>query len=828
MRYVDVILPLPLRTVFTYSVPPDTHTTPQPGCRVVVPFGTRKIYTAVVVARHDVTPEGYEVKPIMECLDPQPVVLPSQLSLWQWISDYYMCSVGEVYKAALPSGMKLESETKVCVNPDAVEEYDLSARELQVLHLIRERKKLSISALQSPREGGSVMPVVRRLLDRGLLLLEEELRRDYKPRMEVRVALADSLFSEERLNATLDALQQTRSHRRYDLLMAYIEKAGVVAALKLQNKSLLAPVGRQELLKGTGISRSICAAMVQQGIFTLYEHEVGRLRSSGTAETIGLSPLSAAQQQALDAIESAFVHTPVCLLHGVTSSGKTEVYIHLMQQAIDQGRQVLFLVPEIVLTTQLTARLYKVFGPRMGVYHSRFSDAERVEIWARQLSDTPYDIIVGVRSSVFLPYVRLGLVIVDEEHEPSYKQQEPAPRYHARSAALMLARQCGARVLLGSATPSFESYYQAQVLRKYAYVQLAQRYGQVQLPYVEVVDIKELRRKKMMEGSFSPRLIEEIQRALHAHEQVILFQNRRGYAPLVECRTCGWVPRCVNCDVSLTYHKGMGRLTCHYCGYTCAVPQRCPACGETAFMERGFGTEKIEDEVHRLFPEAHVARMDLDTTRSRASYETMLADFASGRTNVLVGTQMVTKGLDFEKVSVVGILNADTLTQMPDFRSYERAFQLMSQVAGRAGRRATRGRVILQTKSADLPLIAQVTSHDYQSLFDQQMQERELFLYPPFCRLMYVYVRCRHAEGADRLATDLGNALRAALAHRVLGPDVPNVGRVQALYIRKIMIKVGGADSWTKVKTCVAQRADALLASGRYGTAQVYYDVDPV
>lgn len=828
MRYVDVILPLPLRTVFTYSVPPDTHTTPQPGCRVVVPFGTRKIYTAVVVARHDVTPEGYEVKPIMECLDPQPVVLPSQLSLWQWISDYYMCSVGEVYKAALPSGMKLESETKVCVNPDAVEEYDLSARELQVLHLIRERKKLSISALQSPREGGGVMPVVRRLLDRGLLLLEEELRRDYKPRMEVRVTLADSLFSEERLNATLDALQQARSHRRYDLLMAYIEKAGVVAALKLQNKSLLAPVSRLELLKGTGISSNICAAMVQQGIFTLYEHEVGRLRSSGTSETIGLSPLSAAQQQALDTITSAFVHTPVCLLHGVTSSGKTEVYIHLMQQAIDQGKQVLFLVPEIVLTTQLTARLYKVFGPRMGVYHSRFSDAERVEIWARQLSDTPYDIIVGVRSSVFLPYVRLGLVIVDEEHESSYKQQEPAPRYHARSAALMLARQCGARVLLGSATPSFESYYQAQVLHKYGYVQLAQRYGQVQLPYVEVVDIKELRRKKMMEGSFSPRLIEEVQRALRAHEQVILFQNRRGYAPLVECRTCGWVPRCVNCDVSLTYHKGMGRLTCHYCGYTCAVPQRCPTCGETAFMERGFGTEKIEDEVHRLFPEAHVARMDLDTTRSRASYEAMLADFAAGRTNVLVGTQMVTKGLDFEKVSVVGILNADTLTQMPDFRSYERAFQLMSQVAGRAGRRATRGRVILQTKSADLPLIAQVTSHDYQSLFDQQMQERELFLYPPFCRLMYVYVRCRHAEGADRLATDLGNVLRAALAHRVLGPDVPNVGRVQALYIRKIMIKVGAADSWTKVKACVAQRADALLASGRYGTAQVYYDVDPV
>ena len=492
-----------------------------------------------------------------------------------------------------------------------------------------------------------------------------------------------------------------------------------------------------------------------------------------------------------------------------------------------EGRQVLYLVPEIVLTTQLTDRLYRVFGSRMGVYHSKFSDAERVEIWQKQLSDHPYDIIVGVRSSVFLPFRRLGLVIVDEEHEQSYKQQDPAPRYHARNSAIVLARLCGAHTLLGTATPALETYHNVST-GKYGLVKLTGRYGNVRLPEVEVVDIRELQHKRRMHGPFSPRLLEAMRMALENKEQVILFQNRRGYAPMIECRACGWVPKCKNCDVSLTYHKGLNKMTCHYCGFTCQMPAQCPACEGEELMQLGFGTEKIEALVHEIFPHVSVARMDLDTTRSRSAYEGILRGFQEGKTDVLIGTQMVTKGLDFDRVSVVGILNADAMFNLPDFRSYERAFQLMAQVAGRAGRRSRQGLVVLQTKSPELALVSQVREHDYAGLYTQQMEERQMFTFPPFCRLIYVYMKHRQVDTLDRLAAEAGVRLRAVFGSRILGPDAPPVSRIQLLYIRKIVIKVEPGASLSLVRGHLLRIREELLAHPDYRSAQIYFDVDPV
>ena len=590
---------------------------------------------------------------------------------------------------------------------------------------------------------------------------------------------------------------------------------------------MLAEVGRKALMEAADGSLAICRALEEKGVLEAYPYEIGRLAHTEVADTLGVSPLSEAQAKAFRELEEAFGRHPVCLLHGVTSSGKTEVYIHLIRQMIAEGKQVLYLVPEIVLTIQLTDRLYRVFGNRMGVYHSKFPDAERVEIWQKQLSEQPYDIIVGVRSSVFLPFRHLGLVIVDEEHEQSYKQQDPAPRYHARNAAIMLARMYGARTLLGTATPALETYYNVR-MGKYGLVELTERFGQVRLPEVEVVDIKELQRKRRMVGPFSPRLLEEMRRALENKEQVILFQNRRGYAPMIECHTCGWVPKCKNCDVSLTYHKGLNQMTCHYCGYTCNVPVRCPACEGTELVQRGLGTEKVEDAVRQVFPEAAVARMDLDTTRTRSSYEGILEDFQSGKTDVLVGTQMVTKGLDFERVSVVGILNADTMFNIPDFRSFERAFQLMAQVAGRAGRRSRQGRVILQTKSPDLPLIRQVTGHDYFGLYVGQMEERQMFVYPPFCRLIYVYMKHKRADVLDHLAAEMGSRLRQVFGSRILGPDAPPVARIQLLYIRKIVVKIEPGASLSKVREQLLYLRQSLMAHPDYRSAQIYYDVDPV
>ncbi len=825
MNFIDVVLPLPLSSVFTYALPPGLQSVVCVGSRVVVPFGAKKIYTAIVCEVHDRCPEGYEVKPILELLDRRPLLLPEQLDFWRWISDYYLCALGDVYKAALPSGMKLESESRVVLNEDYEGAVGLSAREQAVVGALSGRPGQTLAQLQKACGDFKVLRVVKSLLDKEVLLMKEEVKRSYKPRTEVHVRLAEAYFDEARLHAALDDLR--RAVKQQVLLLKYLEMADVAAALRLKNPRLLAEVGRKRLVEAAGVAPAVCAALVEKGILETYAYETGRLPRTEVADTIGLPPLSEAQSRALSQIEAGFARHPVCLLHGVTSSGKTEIYIHLIQEALAQGRQVLYLVPEIALTTQLTERLFRVFGTRMGVYHSKFPDAERVEIWQKQMSDVPYELVLGVRSSVFLPFRRLGLVIVDEEHEPSYKQQDPAPRYHARNAAIVLARSYGARTLLGSATPSLETYYNART-GKYGMAELTERFGQVQLPEVEVVDIKELRRKRRMTGLFSPRLLAEMRAALERREQIILFQNRRGYAPVIECHTCGWVPKCQNCDVSLTYHKGLNKLTCHYCGYTCGVPPRCPACGEAELVQRGFGTEKVEDAVRGLFPDAAVARMDLDTTRARSAYEHILNDFETGKTDILIGTQMVTKGLDFDRVSVVGILDADAMLNVPDFRSFERAFQLMAQVAGRAGRRSRRGLVVLQTKNPDLPVVRQVVANDYAGLYAGEMEERQTFGFPPFCRLVYVYMKHRQADVLDRLAAETGRRLRAVLGGRVLGPDVPPVSRIQLLYIRKIVVKIEPRVSLSAVRRELLRVRQSVVSQPDFRSAQVYFDVDPV
>ncbi len=670
MVYVDVILPVPLPGLFTYAVPPGLEDMAQEGCRVCVPFGTKKKTTGLIARRHHEPPTDttFIVKEIVEVIDNASVILPSQLSLWQWISDYYLCTIGEVFKAALPAKLK--------------------------------RGKMHTS--------------------------------------------------------------RSAQEQRYLL-----------------------------------------------------------------TEELQLPTLSVAQERALKDIRQQWTCLPVCLLHGVTSSGKTEIYIHLIAEAISRGKQVLYLLPEIVLTTQLTDRLRSVFGDHLGVYHSKFSDSQRAEIWQRQLSQQPYDIIVGVRSSIFLPYKRLGLVIVDEEHEVNFKQQDPAPRYNARNVAILMAARAGAQTLLGTATPAFESYYNAR-LRKYGLVQLKERFGHVQLPNIEVVDIHELRRKRLMQGPFSPQLMEAIQTALTNHEQVILFQNRRGYAPQMQCHICGWVPRCPHCDVPLTLHKRTGRMTCHYCGYTCEIPQQCPACENPDLRGKGFGTERIEDDLASLFPEARIARMDLDTTRSRADYEQVIDDFASHRTDILVGTQMVTKGLDFEHVSVVGILSADTQLNQPDFRAYEHTFQMLAQVAGRAGRRQQQGRVLLQTMSASVPLILQVVKNDYEAMYQEQMIERRNFSYPPFTRMIMVYFKHRNSATVDALSREAAMLLRNSFGTRILGPDDPPVPRIQNLFIRRIILKLEPAISLTHVRQCLWDTRTTLLSNHLYASAHIYFDVDPL
>ncbi len=819
-KFVDVILPLPLQASFTYALPPEMDGQVQIGCRVVVSFGRKKFYTGIVRNVHYLKPQEYEVKEVSAVLDEHPILLPLQFQFWEWLADYYLCTQGDVYKAALPSGLKLESETVVEYNPDFEATEPLSEREQKVLDLLAVEPEQTVTRLEKESGLKNILAVVKSLLEKDALFVKEELKRTYKPKTETRVRLTEAARNERRLHFFFDELQR-RAPKQLDLLMKYIELSGCLGEREVRE------VSKAELLKRSGATPAVFSGLVDKGVFEVYQQEVGRLETVSQA-VMSLNELNVHQQRAFDEIRASFRVKNVCLLHGVTSSGKTEIYIHLIDETVRQGKQVLYLLPEIALTTQITERLKRVFGSRLGIYHSKFPDAERVEVWQKQLSHEPYDIILGVRSSLFLPFQRLGLVIVDEEHENTYKQQDPAPRYHARNAAIVLASMCGAKTLLGTATPSVESWYNATEGGKYALVELKERYKEIQLPEIIPVDIKELQRKKRMNGPFSPLLLQYVREALEQKEQVILFQNRRGFAPMIECHTCGWVPKCKNCDVSLTYHKGLNQLTCHYCGYTQPVPRQCPACEGVDLRNRGFGTEKIEDDVKAIFPEARVARMDLDTTRTRTAYERIIHDFQQGRTDILIGTQMVSKGLDFDHVSVVGILNADSMMNYPDFRAYERAFQLMAQVAGRAGRKNKRGRVVLQTKSIDHPIIPQVMHNDFEGMVAGQLAERQLFRYPPYYRLVYVYLKHRNEQLLDVMAQTMAAKLRAVFGARVLGPDKPPVARIQTLFIRKIVLKIETNAPMARARQLLVQVQQEMVAEDRFKSLIVYYDVDPM
>lgn len=824
MKYAEVILPVPVGRTFTYALPTAESGSVRVGCRVVVPFGRNKLHTGIVRLLHnEANADGYEIKEIAEVVDTEPVVGERELRLWEWMADYYMCALGDVMKAALPSGMKLASETQIQLIEDFGDWDSLTKTEVAVMSMLHDGKHKTVADLQKAAGSVNAMRVVRSLMQKGALQVSETLVDSFRPKKEVHVRLAAKFVDETAINELFAELEKTP--RRYSLVLKLAELAGADTAIALHNPQLMEEVSRSRLLKEANVSAAVLNALKAKGIVELYDYEVGRLHNSGGSVKEQL-PLSDAQQAAFDKIGEEWQSKRVCLLHGVTSSGKTEIYIRLIKQMIAQGRQVLYLLPEIALTTQITQRLQRVFGDDMGVYHSKFPDAERVEIWQKQMGAQPFKLIVGVRSALFLPQQAVGLIIVDEEHETSYKQQDPAPRYNARDAAVMLAHIHDAHVLLGTATPCVETYHNA-LTGKYGYVRLDRRYGDMLLPDIEVADVQDLLRRKMMRLPFSPRLEKEMKQALDNGEQVILFQNRRGYAPVVECDTCGWVPTCDYCDVSLTYHHDDNRLHCHYCGNTFPVPAKCPNCGGVNLRSFGFGTEKIEEEVSKRFPGVRTARLDLDTTRSRSSYRKIIDAFSEGRTDVLIGTQMISKGLDFGNVRVVGILDADTMLNRPDFRCHERAFQMMSQVAGRAGRRNKRGLVILQTRRADSKLISQVVKGDFHTMYQEQLKERQRFYYPPFYRLIYVWIKHRDESLAMEAARVMAKEMLDAFGGGVLGPDKPAVARVQMQYIRKVALKVAPQVSTAEVRSKLRAATDRVLSVARLRSVTIFFDVDP-
>ena len=726
--------------------------------RVVVPCGQKKTYTALCVEVTDKKPNiGVKnIKCIYSVLDDMPMLLSQQLKLWQWMADYYMCTLGDIYKAALPAGLKAED--------------------------------------------------------------------GYRPKTETYVGLTEKFHDEMALNIALDMV--SRYEKQQKALAGYLELSHWAEMSGTAIPDDIKEITQTELCNVTHCTTPTVKSLVKRGILEIYQKEVGRLNTDGEFTPQNAKLLNEAQQEAYNQVLMQFMKKNVVLLHGVTSSGKTEIYIHLILKALQDHKQVLFLLPEIALTVQIMERLQRVFGSRLGIYHSKYSDAERVEIWKKQVSACPYDIIIGARSAALLPFKNLGLVIIDEEHETSYKQQDPAPRYHARSAAIMLASMYGAKTLLGSATPCMETYTNAKN-GKFGYVRLDKRYKDIALPKIEVVDVKDMARRKMMKGPFSPRLLEAIQESLDNNKQVILFQNRRGFVPIVECQDCGWIPKCEHCDVSLTMHKNTNLLTCHYCGYTYAIPKVCPKCGGTHLRGRGFGTEKIEDQIMELFPEAKVARMDLDTTRTKNAYARIIEDFAYGKTNVLIGTQMITKGLDFDRVQLVGILDADSMLNYPDFRAYEHSYMMLQQVSGRAGRKGKQGLVILQTKSADLPVIEQVAANDSKTFYEDLDEERRLFNYPPYTRLIYVYLKHQHDNVVESAALMLGSILRGWFGERILGPDKPAVARVKSMCIRKIMIKLENGIDQKKVREYLRMAQKQILQDKQYAALQIFYDVDP-
>lgn len=819
--YAEVILPLPLFGTFTYSIPTTLEGKAAVGHRVIVPFGRKKYYTGIIESITPVAPEGFEVKDISSVLDPWPVVKHPQLKLWEWIAEYYLCTAGDVYKAAVPAGLKVESETFIELNPDYEEMPDarMTDREAIIMQSLDHNGKMTPAEISKKTGLNSIESTISSMVERRMLIIAEKLIERYRPKKETLVRLTVDRNDNEAMYKVFDAVKGAKKQEM--MLITLLDNLN-----KRQQQQLPPEVPRQHLLEQSGLSPAILAALASKGIVEIFTREINRFNYTGT-EQGELPKLSAPQSEALDSIHRMFIDKNVTLLHGVTSSGKTEIYIHLIDYILKKGSQALYLVPEIALTTQLTRRLQKVFGKRVIIYHSKFSDNERVDIWKRMLHDPSPCVVIGARSSLFLPFSRLGLVIVDEEHESSYKQFDPAPRYNARDCAIVLASMHGAKTLLGSATPAIETYYKA-LNGRYGLVTLSERYEGVQLPLIEIVDLNDERRRGRISGPMSARLAMMSREAVKGGEQVILFHNRRGFAPVVVCKQCGYVPKCQNCDVSLTYHRKAGEMVCHYCGATYKLPTICPACKEPAIEVYGYGTERIEEIAESSFPGARIMRMDLDTTRNKDSYLNIINDFSLGKADILVGTQMVTKGLDFERVSLVGILNADNLINFPDFRASERAFNMLEQVAGRAGRRNKRGLVIVQTSQPAHPILSYLQAHNYEGFYEHELEERRRYGYPPFTRVINIYLKHRDEDLLIKAAAGYAETLRHLFGNRILGPDEPHIARIQSLYIRKIMLKVEIQASMSKVKAILRSVYEAQMADKSLRSLVVYYDVDPM
>ncbi len=821
--FAEILLPLPLYATFTYSIPDEMTGQIQTGSRVLVQFGKKKYYTGIVVSTHSDKPAGYDVKPVMAILDSAPVIRYPQLKLWNWIADYYLCSPGEVYKAAVPTGLKPESETFISLNedfecPDGIRLTDYQA---MVVQMLQENKKLKISDIESKTKIKGAARIINSLLEADIIHVSEKIVERYKPATVKMIELCADRNDHDKLHDFFDAVNRARQQEK--ALMAYLDLSGW-----LRHTETLRDVPRDELVKATGITPGVLKNLIDKGIFKIVKKTINRFNSeSEKLEEPKLSPLSDEQENALTEIGNIFRNDKIALLHGVTGSGKTEVYSHLIAKALTDRSQILYLVPEISLTTQLTDRLRKIFGNRLIVYHSKFSDNERVDIWKRMLTSAEPLIILGARSSVFLPFAHLGLVVIDEEHEASFKQYDPAPRYNARDVAIMLATMHGAKVVLGSATPSIETYYKA-ITGKYGLAEIRKRFEGAQLPEVKIVDMREQRKKRLNDGILSSTLKTAVSETLSEGKQAIMFQNRRGFAPVVVCRQCGWTPKCHNCDVSLIYHKRTNLLTCHYCGFCQPLPKLCPACGMDGIEIFGYGTERIAEEIHSQFPDRRVARMDLDTTRNKDAYQEIIEEFSRADTDILVGTQMVSKGLDFEQVSLVGVLNADMLLNFPDFRSNERAFNMLEQVAGRAGRRHDKGKVIIQTTNPEDPVISFVKSHDYNAFYNSEIEERRKYSYPPFTRIINIYIKNKNAQDVDLAALTFTKKLKETFGERVLGPEKPYVSRIALWYIQSIMLKIEAGASMKKVKDLLRRIHASLVADPKIKNSIIYYDVDPV
>lgn len=818
--YAEIILPLPLYSTFTYNVPDNFLPYIQQGSRVLVQFGRKKFYTGIVSHTHFNTPD-YEVKDISDLLDEKPVLRYPQLNLWRWIADYYLCSQGDVMKAALPTGLKPESETFITLTADQDDSDGimLTDRQTLIVDFIQSKGKTKISDIETELKIKNSTKIISSLLESGVVKIDEHLVERYRPRKETFVKLNISKGDNEALHRIFDKLR--RSPQQEKLLIAWLDISGWLRLGVRQEK-----VTRDNLLKTAGVSLAVLRGAIGKGIFSIEKETVNRFNNKKEQHSPRLSSLSHAQKKALDEIKESFLNRKIALLHGLTGSGKTEIYSHLAAAALADGNNVLYLVPEISLTTQLTDRLRTIFGDRLMVYHSKFSDNERVDIWKRLLDAHEPMIILGVRSSIFLPFSRLGLVIVDEEHESSYKQYDPAPRYNARDAAMVLAGMHGASVLLGSATPSIESYYKA-LSGKFNLIELPERYEGSVLPDINLIDMRRMRKEKLVSGILSLPLRKSIKSTVESGKQAIVFQNRRGFAPMVICRTCGWTPKCENCDVSLVYHKKSNLLKCHYCGFTRALPNVCPACSENTIETYGYGTERIAEEITEAFPDNKIVRMDLDTTRNKDAYQEIIEEFSKHKTDILVGTQMISKGLDFENVNFVGVANADTLLNFPDFRSNERAFNMLEQVAGRAGRRKEKGYVAIQTTKPEEPVLQFVAKHDYKGYYESEIAEREKYRYPPFTKVINIYLKNKDARIADRIAIAYTRELQKIFGNRVLGPEKPFVSRVALWYIQSVMLKVEANASMNKVKEILHNLYEKMATMPEMKTSIIYYDVDP-